>query len=751
MKNNNSFSAKSLIVKLKKLLICYFLTNLFCIYFDNANAQQYYSDPYYKCEQYNLNAPLNCGDVNDLSPAELIYYSALENNINPVLLISKLQDEQSLIEVIPNDLEWKLMRATGYGMADGFNDNPAYYGFFPQTVACTYQFDKFRNEGKTFQTAYGIYTTANGGYNNFRYNIYPDYATRMNIIANTNYSSYPSSYGYYNDFKYNVSVSDIQALLDYFGGPLSNNQLFSSNPQQNNSFVLSNQVSHIHWPFPNTSHNFDVGCVPECNGWYNCYGSDFHTGGDILAFDYNFGCGSTTGDCGKVTTAPFSGTVIHEDYHSGYGNQVIIQSDENPDFAYRVTHLQSIANIIEGDHVDVGDYLGYVGDTGSGANPGFCHAHCVLYKNINFSNYPGNETALDKLTRGESLAGGYNEYLSAAAFYFDADEGNTVNPTTLLTPTQSSIADIPIYFDWTDVQGASSYRIQVATTYLGWSATSGYTTSNNTSQTVPVNYSTGGNTYYNWDENTSYPPKPLKTYYWTVKAFFPGIGEIWSSPRSFTTEANCITPHSVLIYPSSNGGGFLWSGNGTLYQIAVTPYGTNDWWYSNWIPDRHTSIDVLDSGTTYYGLIRSYCYGVGTTEWNSFTFTTHVTKTSENSDAELTYIPQTSSIDLEDIPIDFMESSIINHEFEFTKISPNPIRQNQDLNIEFRLPEQDEGAVQIDVYNINSNKVKSIELVDLNEGKNNIQHQIDGLASGIYVCVITTNGKQYTKKFLVLE
>ncbi len=57
--------------------------------------------------------------VSKMSPAEIIYYSAKENDINPVLLIAKIQQEQSLIERAAT--QHKLNRATGYGIP---NSNP---------------------------------------------------------------------------------------------------------------------------------------------------------------------------------------------------------------------------------------------------------------------------------------------------------------------------------------------------------------------------------------------------------------------------------------------------------------------------------------------------------------------------------------------------------------------------------------------------------------------------------------------------
>lgn len=172
-----------------------------------------------------------------LSPAELIYYTSKENNINPVLLLGKLQDEQSLIKQgrdftaekdTKPDFEWRLARACGYGQADR-GDDPQYYGFYPQLVGTTYQFALSRNKGFSFKQAYQSFTSGEGKYNNFVTMLYPSFASQMNQIAQTSYSTHPGN-GYYNDFR-EISVSHIQRFLDSYGGALKEKDLFRQRPE----------------------------------------------------------------------------------------------------------------------------------------------------------------------------------------------------------------------------------------------------------------------------------------------------------------------------------------------------------------------------------------------------------------------------------------------------------------------------------------------------------------------------------------
>ena len=104
---------------------------------------------------------LRDGLASTLSPAEIIYFSALENNINPVLIMTKIKGEQSLIGSVYSgqQLNEKLELATGYGARIGAK----WYGFYPQVVGLSYQFDLFAKQGMAFRTAYETYTQDSRG------------------------------------------------------------------------------------------------------------------------------------------------------------------------------------------------------------------------------------------------------------------------------------------------------------------------------------------------------------------------------------------------------------------------------------------------------------------------------------------------------------------------------------------------------------------------------------------------------------
>jgi len=166
---------------------------------------------------------LRDGKASTLSPAEIIYYSAQENGTNPVTIISKLQGEQGLIEgnYAGEDLRKRLELATGYGARVG----EKWFGFYPQVVGLSYQFNQFAQQKLTFAVAYQTYTQdARGPFSQFQ-SLYAKYATALNRIAGTNYPVTPGDQGYYRDFM-NVGPQAIQSLLQQMGGTLGNARLF---------------------------------------------------------------------------------------------------------------------------------------------------------------------------------------------------------------------------------------------------------------------------------------------------------------------------------------------------------------------------------------------------------------------------------------------------------------------------------------------------------------------------------------------
>lgn len=164
-----------------------------------------------------ITAELREGRASHLTPAEIIYYSVLENSdsmgkiggifINPMLIITYLENAQLLTKGKEHgDFELRLLEACGFGDTS----MKKYHGFYPQLVAATYQWRIYQTRGLTFAEAQLLYPF------NFETpfaEAYARYAKIMNDILKTNFSLYPSSLGYFQDFYGLVMINDIQLLL----------------------------------------------------------------------------------------------------------------------------------------------------------------------------------------------------------------------------------------------------------------------------------------------------------------------------------------------------------------------------------------------------------------------------------------------------------------------------------------------------------------------------------------------------------
>ncbi len=158
------------------------------------------------------------------------------------------------------------------------------------------------------------------------------------------------------------------------------------------------ELSIIKWPFT------------EVEGWVitRGHGEATHNGSDYFAIDYSLPIES---ECfGQPFRAPFSGKVIYSTVTevpnhllTGYGNQVIIQSDKDSTFALRAAHFE-ILEAFKGEYVNEGDLIGKIGSTGNSTG---CHVHVVLYRNIYGYIYegPANESlkAVEILETGGGL------------------------------------------------------------------------------------------------------------------------------------------------------------------------------------------------------------------------------------------------------------------------------------------------------------------------------------------------------------
>ncbi|MEK7990045.1 MAG: S-layer homology domain-containing protein, partial [Thiotrichaceae bacterium] len=210
------------------------------------------ADPQEKYKIYDNNDnPVTTAEImggkasHDLSPAEIIYYSAKENTLNPVLLLAKLQQEQSLLTQgkdwsnAAGNFEERLYRAMGVGTYDS-GETTKWYGFYPQIVSAAYEWYLSRErDKKSLQDGLKEYTSNPDAYQQLL-DFYADYAGKMNTITGTSFETYPdisSTGGYYNDFR-NITADNIQTFLELsaFGsGALSNVNLFREPPIEDNS------------------------------------------------------------------------------------------------------------------------------------------------------------------------------------------------------------------------------------------------------------------------------------------------------------------------------------------------------------------------------------------------------------------------------------------------------------------------------------------------------------------------------------
>lgn len=129
------------------------------------------------------------------------------------------------------------------------------------------------------------------------------------------------------------------------------------------------------WPFADS---YPINYTTGSHGWsmVNGAGGGLHKNSDYFALDWLRPNAPT---CGIDFYAPLSGTVIWTEGNNpqGYGKQVIIQSDQDTNYAFRIAHLESYS-VARGQKVKAGDLIAKIGDTGNGP----CHGHLALYRNI---------------------------------------------------------------------------------------------------------------------------------------------------------------------------------------------------------------------------------------------------------------------------------------------------------------------------------------------------------------------------------
>jgi Peptidase family M23/Secretion system C-terminal sorting domain len=206
-------------------------------------------------------------------------------------------------------------------------------------------------------------------------------------------------------------------------------------------------------PFPIAPSVFSVGSNTYASGTYagtfyslgvTCSsGCGLHKWGDQYADDW---AGGNHSACGWNIYSPFCGTVITAGWCNSYGYNVVIRSTANSGFAFRVAHLSSVT-VSVGQSVDRNTRIGVLGTTGNSTG---CHAHTVLYRNVN-STIDANFRANTCYQPGYGSSTFY-----AAPFFFKNGSGSCgvrLNTQGGETPVDIDELDEPLFSEGAHATG----------------------------------------------------------------------------------------------------------------------------------------------------------------------------------------------------------------------------------------------------------------------------------------------------------
>ena len=125
-----------------------------------------------------------------LTPAEILYYACVENDMNVVWMLANIQKEQSLVSETHNaepTYDVRLAHAVGY--KKNWSEGEKNCGYIGQIISATYQFKLFANDGKNMEEAYNSYTdpndTSNMRFDKFKPDIYDVYAAKFDALLGT--------------------------------------------------------------------------------------------------------------------------------------------------------------------------------------------------------------------------------------------------------------------------------------------------------------------------------------------------------------------------------------------------------------------------------------------------------------------------------------------------------------------------------------------------------------------------------------
>lgn len=379
-----------------------------------------------------------------------------------------------------------------------------------------------------------------------------------------------------------VDLSNGQTISD-----VSNNLFSIITPSNGYSFQLANNpnaISHLYWPFPNSSWNDDpyhidrdkwIGGFEDGTFGGSGFGEAGHLNCDYYAQDWNQrGLIGFIGnlDCGKPFYSPLDGKVIAYrnschynacDYDSftcnNYGNSVFIQSLLDTNFVFLVTHLQdNVALTTIGHTVNVGDLIGYIGTTGASKSS---HAHCSLYKNV-YQNFTfGTMTKPAIRWMKENINSPYSGSFPVSAnnfsadFRFDAVLGGAGGVSTPFLP-------LNISNNATICKGGSITVTAPLGSSYQWST--GETTSS-------ISVSQAGNYFVEVTQQNG----DVINYYQTINVIDSTSINVYASESLCPNDTILLSCLSTIEqeFPTDNFNHYLWSNGSQSPYIEVTQSG----------------------------------------------------------------------------------------------------------------------------------------------------------------------------------
>lgn len=183
-----------------------------------------------------------------LTPAQIIYYACVENDMNVVWILANLQKEQSLIGSIEDNYQTCLNRAAGYmkfenGERSHYEADEKYYGFIGQVIGATYQFSQYIKDGTT---------TMDGGYEKY---------TPSEESGNMTFSDFKTKiYDKYTVwFDDNINESSSGEATEYLDDPII------TSPSTSDTYIEGENITFA-WNSVDSADHYTIGVKDETSG-----------------------------------------------------------------------------------------------------------------------------------------------------------------------------------------------------------------------------------------------------------------------------------------------------------------------------------------------------------------------------------------------------------------------------------------------------------------------------------------------------